>query len=73
MHRLENQSNIALFPCPFLSRLVCTPFQDRLTNTVWACVWSPVLTELILDIGSKHCCNKIENKLEVLGLNVYMR
>lgn len=72
MHSLENQGNNALFPCPFLSWLVCTAFQDRLTDTVWACVWSPVLTKLILDVACKRCCNKIENKLEVLGLNIYM-
>lgn len=72
MHSLESQGNTALFSRPFLSRLVCAAFQDTLTDILWACVWSPVLAKLILDVASKHCCNKIENKLEVLGLNIYM-
>ena len=69
---LENWGNTALFPCPFLPRLVCTVFQDRLTDTVWACVWSPILTKLILDVACKWRRNKIENKLEVLSLSIYM-
>lgn len=60
MHSLENQGNAALFPCPFLSRLVCTAFQDRLTDTVWACVWSPVLTKLILDVASRAVVIKLK-------------